>query len=96
MASAADHDVWIPTMRTLFRTLPRANFLVIKELVLLMTEVAAESERNKMTTSNLAIVFAPNMIKSRNEELRTIMQDTPFINSFLRKVIENYNAVFDD
>ena len=88
--------MWVPTMRTLFRTLPRTNFLVIKRLILLMTEVAAESETNKMTPSNLAIVFAPNMIKSRNEDLLTIMQDTPFINSFLRKVIESYHEVFDD
>merc|ERR1712110_671422 len=47
--------------------LPEQNFLVLKYLVNFLSMVNDSSCLNKMTFSNLAVVFGPNLIRSRDE-----------------------------
>lgn len=47
--------------------LPQQNFLVLKYLVNFLSMVNDSSCLNKMTFSNLAVVFGPNLIRSRDE-----------------------------
>jgi Rho GTPase-activating protein 1 len=52
---------------TLRNKLPEQNFLVLKYLVNFLSMVNDSSCLNKMTASNLAVVFGPNLIRSRDE-----------------------------
>jgi hypothetical protein len=46
--------------------LPPQNLAILKALFTFLREVAAKSDVNRMTASNLAIVFGPNLLWSRD------------------------------
>jgi hypothetical protein len=48
-----------------------------------------------MGSSNLAIVFAPNLLRSKSGDIAVEIQDTPYCNGVCQYLIENYHAVFD-
>ena len=54
-------------LRDLCRRLPKANFCTLGYLMHHLNRVAAEHEANSMTASNLAIVFAPTLMKTNKE-----------------------------
>jgi hypothetical protein len=54
-------DMIVVELRALVDALPPANYLVLRELVRLLRAVAANSERNMMTTDNLITCIAPSL-----------------------------------
>ena len=54
----------IETLKMLFLLLPPLNRLLLKHLVELLTVVACQ-ETNKMTAYNLGLIFAPNIVCTR-------------------------------
>jgi hypothetical protein len=56
--------------------------------VLPSQEAAKFSAQSKMGIDNLAMVFAPNVLRSRSETLQQIMEDTNYIKIILRSLIE--------
>lgn len=72
--------------------LPEENFVLLKFLMEFLDEVLSYSEVNKMTASNLAIVFGPNLLwsKSQAASLDAMAQ----INSFTRLMLENASYLF--
>jgi ABC-type uncharacterized transport system permease subunit len=87
--------VWLSLTQKLIGTLPAVNQRVIKVLFSLLVEIASHSNVNLMTPSNLAIVIAPNVFKSRNENLLLVMQHTPILNTIVKNMIENYSFIWD-
>jgi len=80
----------IPMLQTIFKDdLPPANKATLKKLLELLTFIEKNSEENKMTSSNLSIVFAPNLIRSPKESLQQTVMHAPIINSIMRTIIEN-------
>ena len=51
-------------------------------------EASKFSAQSKMGIDNLAMVFAPNVLRARNETLQQIMEDTNYIKIVLRSLIE--------
>ena len=49
--------------------LPPDNLRVLNFVVQLMNDVALHADENKMTRSNLAIVFGPNLLWPREEQV---------------------------
>eukprot|EP01114_Cavostelium_apophysatum_P016541 TRINITY_DN4728_c0_g1_i1.p1 TRINITY_DN4728_c0_g1~~TRINITY_DN4728_c0_g1_i1.p1 ORF type:complete len:615 (+),score=174.42 TRINITY_DN4728_c0_g1_i1:70-1914(+) len=68
---------------------PPANKAVLRSLLVLLTAVESHSATNKMTSSNLSIVFAPTLIRSREDSMQQMVMHTPIINSIMRTIIEN-------
>jgi len=66
---------------------------VLRFLLEFLGAIAQHSEMNKMTTSNLAIVFGPTLLWSEHNTLESAM-DTPYVNSAVQIVIENYKQMF--
>ena len=57
--------------------LPTENYALLCSLVHFLVEVAAHHGNNKMTPENLAIVFAPNLIRPAEETPNTMLYDMP-------------------
>lgn len=80
---AADPERSIEEKKSLFssmvQNLPAPNIAVVKHLMAFLNKIVAYSEVNLMTAENLAIVFAPNLLKpeatSIEEESKLLMSD---------------------
>lgn len=48
-------------LKKILQSLPRHNYNLLYKLILFLQEISKESELNKMTAANLAIVFMPNL-----------------------------------
>ena len=52
--------------------LPEENYCVLKFIVTFLVEVVSQSVINKMTSSNLSIVFGPNLLWPEGIETATV------------------------
>lgn len=49
-----------------------------------------------MTSKNLAMVFAPNLLRSKEDELTTMITDSPHAQSLMKTLIDEYHYFFED
>jgi hypothetical protein len=56
--------------------------------------VAAKSEKNLMTVSNLGVCFGPTLLRPEEETVASIM-DLKFYNIVVEILIENYDKIFN-
>ncbi|ORX85902.1 Rho GTPase activation protein [Anaeromyces robustus] len=77
--------------------IPTNNRLLFTEICRLLKEVHLNSEVNLMSANNLAIVWAPNLVKSgkplEDFEMATVAPEGT-LGSFVRWAIENYDILF--
>jgi hypothetical protein len=52
-------------------------------------------EQNKMSFSNLAVVFAPTMIRPMEENLTRMMTDAKLVSIGMIMLMEEYEYLFD-
>jgi hypothetical protein len=57
-------DDIVPTLVTIIGELPVPNKALLREMMELLAYIENNSDVNKMTSSNLSIVFAPNLIRA--------------------------------
>lgn len=69
--------------------LPEANKALFKSLLELLEYVKSNAEVNKMTSANLSIVFAPNLIRSPKDSVQMAVMHAPIINSLMCLIIDN-------
>lgn len=79
--------------RMLREELPEDNYVVLKCILDLLVEVAAHSDKNKMTKVNLAICFGPNLIWPKGQSSLSTMG---YINTFTLLLLENFDTLFDE
>lgn len=90
----AEEMHWVSTVKSLLSNIPKVNLRVLKLLFDLAQAIVAKSDVNLMTSSNLAIVFGPNLLKAREETLVSAMKDTPIVNSLVKKMIDCSTLLF--
>ncbi|PRP85319.1 RhoGAP domain-containing protein [Planoprotostelium fungivorum] len=73
--------------------LPLINRALLETLLDVTSYVERNSAVNQMTSSNLSIVFAPNIIRQTSETMQQAIMDSPIINSIVRMLIENPDKV---
>uniref|UniRef100_A0A5K3ERQ7 Rho GTPase-activating protein 1 n=1 Tax=Mesocestoides corti TaxID=53468 RepID=A0A5K3ERQ7_MESCO len=73
--------------------LPNPNYVVLKYLMNLLTEVCAHSSQNRMTDVNLGIVFGPNLLWSRFATVSSFTEVWQ-VTAFVQLLISNYDDVF--
>jgi len=73
--------------------LPIENKNLLRFLLKILHNVESNNVINKMTSSNLSIVFAPNMIRGPRETPQETFMHAPIINSITRLLIENYKTL---
>eukprot|EP00026_Physarum_polycephalum_P004986 Phypoly_transcript_05012.p1 GENE.Phypoly_transcript_05012~~Phypoly_transcript_05012.p1 ORF type:complete len:624 (+),score=137.22 Phypoly_transcript_05012:112-1983(+) len=94
-----DINTKIPKVKQVLEMLPEANLRIVRYLVSFLCRVTAKSSVNLMTPQNLAIVFAPNLLRppyEGQEGIGIMMEDTPYANELLQLFINNYDALFLD
>jgi len=77
--------------RILTEELPADNYYVLKYVIHFLTEVVSRCEVNKMDVKNIAIVFGPNLLWSKNEATLTLMG---YVHSCAELLITHYHQLF--
>ncbi|ODN00520.1 Rho GTPase-activating protein 10, partial [Orchesella cincta] len=83
----------ISDVHSLVHRLPPPNFKILEMLVIHLQGVAAKSEKNKMTISNLGVCFGPTLLRPEEETVAAIM-DIKFCNVVVEILIENGEKIF--
>ncbi|EGC39848.1 hypothetical protein DICPUDRAFT_85916 [Dictyostelium purpureum] len=76
----------------LIATLPRPNFILSKHLLSLLWKISTKSQKNKMTTSNLAVVIAPNILYPKVLDIRSLTNS----NTTIEFMIANFTLIFNN
>ncbi|XP_055021452.1 rho GTPase-activating protein 1 isoform X2 [Boleophthalmus pectinirostris] len=82
----------VTVMKTLVESLPEENYASLRYLITFLAQVSANSEINKMTNSNLAVVFGPNLLWGRDNAM-SLSAIGP-INNFTRILLDQQHLVF--
>ena len=82
-------------MRDVIAKLPRVNRNLLRHLCVLLTKVQEQSEKNKMTLSNLAVVFGPNLVSNPQADLHEQMENETLVNQVVCMIVENYQTLCD-
>uniref|UniRef100_I3JB96 Rho GTPase-activating protein 29 n=1 Tax=Oreochromis niloticus TaxID=8128 RepID=I3JB96_ORENI len=85
-------------IKDLLRQLPPANYKTLQFLIEHLHRVMEQSEENKMTASNLGIIFGPTLIKPRQADAEVSLSslvDYPYQALIVELLIRHYQMVFD-
>ena len=74
--------------------LPSQNYSLLVFLVLFLREMTKFSVETKMDSGNLAIVFAPNLLRSKNV-VKDEATDAPYATQMLQSMLDDFERVFD-
>lgn len=84
-----------PAMLTdLIRTLPTCHQALLKRLMQLMVKISENRAANKMTPSNLSIVFSMNLAWPRDNDPARVLKDTGAIKSLFEVMLVHFDEVF--
>lgn len=72
--------------------LPIENYELFKYLIEFLVKVEECKDLNKMTSSNLAIVFGPNLVWAKHNQMS--MQEVGPINAFIDFVLQNHRDIY--
>uniref|UniRef100_A0A8B9H2U8 Rho GTPase activating protein 1 n=1 Tax=Astyanax mexicanus TaxID=7994 RepID=A0A8B9H2U8_ASTMX len=87
-----DSESQVVTIQNMLRSLPEENYATLRFLIQFLAQVSAESEANKMTNTNLAVVFGPNLLWGQDAAM-TLSSIGP-INNFTRTLLDLHKEVF--
>mmetsp|Transcript_8011 Transcript_8011/g.12177 ORF Transcript_8011/g.12177 Transcript_8011/m.12177 type:complete len:937 (-) Transcript_8011:40-2850(-) len=73
--------------------LPATNRKLLEYLMAFLIRVCHYSEHNKMSASNVAIVFGPTLVRERVETLETSMR-MPKVVHGIEKIVNHYDKLF--
>ncbi|KAF6724288.1 Rho GTPase-activating protein 1 [Oryzias melastigma] len=85
-------DCQLEVIKTMLESLPEENYASLRYLITFLAQVSNNSEVNKMTDSNLAVVFGPNLLWGRDNAM-TLSAIGP-INNFTRVLLEQQHLIF--
>ena len=78
----------------LIKQLPQTNFKLLSKLILLLSKVCRRSDENKMTSSNLGIVFGPTLFWQRETNLMTEMLGNTNTSDVVSLLLDEYEILF--
>uniref|UniRef100_A0A672YZA0 Rho GTPase-activating protein 29 n=1 Tax=Sphaeramia orbicularis TaxID=375764 RepID=A0A672YZA0_9TELE len=85
-------------IRDLLRQLPTANYRTLRYLIAHLNRVNKQAEENKMTASNLGIIFGPTLVKPRQTDAEVSLSslvDYPYQALMVELLVRHYQTVFD-
>ncbi|XP_036377774.1 rho GTPase-activating protein 29 isoform X1 [Megalops cyprinoides] len=85
-------------IKDLLRQLPPAHYKTLQFLIGHLHRVTEKAEENKMTASNLGIIFGPTLIKPRQTDADVSLSslvDYPYQALMVELLIRHYEKIFD-
>uniref|UniRef100_A0AAQ4R0R1 Rho GTPase-activating protein 29 n=1 Tax=Gasterosteus aculeatus aculeatus TaxID=481459 RepID=A0AAQ4R0R1_GASAC len=85
-------------IKDLLRQLPPVHYKTLQFLIEHLHRVTEQSEENKMTASNLGIIFGPTLIKPRQADAEVSLSslvDYPYQALVVELLIRHYQMIFD-
>ncbi|MGH0134805.1 UNVERIFIED_CONTAM: hypothetical protein FKN15_052591 [Acipenser sinensis] len=85
-------------IRDMLRQLPRSHYSTLQYLIRHLCRVAEKQEENKMTASNLGIIFGPTLIKPRQTDAEVSLSslvDYPYQARIVELLILHSGKIFD-
>uniref|UniRef100_A0A8C5MJ55 Rho GTPase activating protein 1 n=1 Tax=Leptobrachium leishanense TaxID=445787 RepID=A0A8C5MJ55_9ANUR len=92
--SSMEGEVKVESTRQILQTLPTENYEVLRFITAFLVQVSARSTENKMTNTNLAVVFGPNLMWAKDIAM-TLKAINP-INTFTKFLLDNQRELFGD
>jgi len=86
----------VQVLRELITKLPQTNAFVLEYLMTLLYKISQNQPVTKMPATNLAICWAPNILKSAYESPESALRDSGLINVVTQILIENQPAIFSN
>jgi hypothetical protein len=81
-------------IRKILKSLPTGNRVFLTYLIKFLSMVAAKADKNHMHAKNLAIVFAPSLLRPEVETMDSLLGDSLNINRILETMINHYEETF--
>eukprot|EP01126_Amoeba_proteus_P066921 TRINITY_DN9772_c0_g1_i2.p1 TRINITY_DN9772_c0_g1~~TRINITY_DN9772_c0_g1_i2.p1 ORF type:complete len:568 (-),score=123.45 TRINITY_DN9772_c0_g1_i2:74-1555(-) len=94
-----DSKDWANTlkrMKSLLETLPSLNYNILNRLFHLLHRISNQAEITKMNSTNLAIVWTPNLLKNPTETLQSAISESTITNQIVSYFISYYHHLFED
>ncbi|KAM5247685.1 rho GTPase-activating protein 1 [Ctenodactylus gundi] len=87
-----DESQRVEATQQALQTLPEENYQVLQFLTAFLVQVSANCDQNKMTNTNLAVVFGPNLLWAKDAAI-TLKAINP-INTFTKFLLDHQGALF--
>ncbi|XP_056627365.1 rho GTPase-activating protein 22 isoform X2 [Triplophysa dalaica] len=91
---AKDEEEGTQKLGKLVKTLPVANYNLLKYICKFLDEVQSYSHENKMGVQNLATVFGPNILRPKKEDPETIMEGTTLVQHLMTVLISKHDHLY--
>ncbi len=82
-------------LRACVNTLPPVNRELLKYLLEFLAMVCQYSEDNKMTTSNVAIIFGPNLMQPKEMDPVSLIEDAAHVNGITKTMIDEVDFIMN-
>ncbi|TRY62481.1 hypothetical protein DNTS_007143 [Danionella cerebrum] len=85
-------------IKDLLRQLPPAHYKTLQFLIQHLHRVSERADENKMTASNLGIIFGPTLIKPRQADAEVSLSslvDYPYQALIVELLVRHYEMIFD-
>jgi Rho-type GTPase-activating protein 1/2 len=90
--TVADKDARISAMQEALHDLPKVHYDTLLYLIRHLARVVVQEKENLMTSTNVAVVFAPTIM--RPESIARELGDTKMKNESVQWMVENVERVF--
>ncbi|KAL2083092.1 hypothetical protein ACEWY4_020865 [Coilia grayii] len=90
-----DQEAGLLELGNQVKTLPQANYNLLKYICTFLDEVQSYSEENKMGVQNLATVFGPNILRSATDDPVRMMEGTSQVQQLMTVLISAHTQLFD-
>ncbi|XP_045778732.1 rho GTPase-activating protein Graf isoform X2 [Maniola jurtina] len=92
-AAKSERAARLHALHGLVHALPPRNRDMLRLVLAHLCRVAARSERNLMTASNLAVCFGPTLLRAERETVASILE-LKFYNVLVEALLEHFAAIF--
>lgn len=84
-------------LKKAFRKLPKVHFDTLEYILEFLLKLSANADVNKMTISNIAIVFGPCLVRinANDDQLALLMRETVEATNIIKSSLEEFAFLFD-
>lgn len=82
-------------IKKVLNSLPAGNRVILDTIICFLREVSLHTS-NCMGVANLAIVFAPNLMRPKEESFESVVAHSSYINQLVMLLIQHYSYLFLD